>query len=222
MLVKDYMTRHPIMIGPEKRVIEAQQMMIENKVRHLPVVGDGKKLLGLVNRERLNIPPDKLGSLEVWEITRYLSDLTVDKVMLKAKELQVIGPDATLEEAAELMKQHKLNGLTVVEDGMVVGIITQTDLFVELQELLGATDPGWRVMMRIPARKGEYAKLTTAISDKGWSIMAMGSVRTPKDPAHWDMILKVTDCTKDELMALLESIEDHQVVDVRETTVYSS
>jgi hypothetical protein len=36
------------------------------------------------------------------------------------------------------------------------------------------------------------------------------------------MILKVTDCTKDELMTLLESIEDHQVVDFRETTVYSS
>jgi acetoin utilization protein AcuB len=158
----------------------------------------------------------------VWEITRYLADLTVDKVMLKKGDLQVIAPNATLEEAAELMKQHKLNGLTVVEDDMVVGIITQTDLFIELQELLGATDPGWRVMMRIPARKGEYAKLTTAISDKGWSIMAMGSVRTPKDPDHWDMILKVTDCTKDELMTLLESIEDHQVVDFRETTVYSS
>ena len=73
MLVKDYMTRHPIMISPTTPAAEAQKLMIENRVRHLPVVGDGKRLLGLVTRERLRIPPTDLGSLNVWEISRLLS-----------------------------------------------------------------------------------------------------------------------------------------------------
>ena len=224
MFVKNYMTRHPITVEPHKRILDAQQIMTENKIRHLPVVGDGKRLLGLITRQRLQIPPDKLGSLEVWEITRYLANLTVDKVMVKyGKGLLTITPEATLEEAADVLIRHKIGGLPVVEDGgIVVGVITETDLLIQLQELLGANDAGWRITMRIPDRRGEYSKLTWAISERGWGIMALGSVRSPKDPTHWDMILKVRGCTKEELMAVLESIEDQQIVDVRETNIYQS
>ncbi|MDX1521742.1 MAG: CBS domain-containing protein, partial [Anaerolineae bacterium] len=144
MLVKDYMTRHPIMVEPHKKVTEVQQIMVENKVRHIPVVGDGKKLLGLVTSERLHIPPDRLGSLNVWEITRFLAELTVEKVMIKAVDLHTITPETTLEDAAGLLNKYKTGGLVVVDDNMVVGVITETDLLVELQELLGAYDPGWR------------------------------------------------------------------------------
>jgi acetoin utilization protein AcuB len=220
MLVKDYMTRHPIMIEPTMRVAEAQKLMSENNIRHLPVVGTGKRLLGLVTRRRLSIPPEKLGSLDVWEITRYLSNLTVGDVMLKGPDLQTIGADATLEEAADLMIRNKISGLPVVEQpgsAVVVGIITETDLLIELQNLLGAVDAGWRVVMRVPDRDGEFRKLVRAISEKGWGIMAMGSVRTPKQPDRWDIILKIRHCTHDELVSVLEKIEDQQVVDIRET-----
>ena len=87
MFVKDYMTRHPIMIEPDKRVTEAQKMMGENNIRHLVVVGDGKRLLGLITREQLQIAPEKLGSLDVWEITRFLADLTVKNVMVKRDDV---------------------------------------------------------------------------------------------------------------------------------------
>jgi acetoin utilization protein AcuB len=217
MLVRDYMTRHPIMIEPTMRVADAQKLMTENRVRHLPVIGSGKRLLGLVTRQRLSIPPEKLGSLDVWEITRYLSNLTASDVMVKGPDLRTIGPDATLEEAADLMIRNKISSLPVIEDGIVVGILTETDLLIELQNLLGAVDSGWRVVMRVPDRDGEFRKLVRAISDKGWGIMAMGSVRTPKQPDRWDIILKVRHCTRDALMTVLEKIEDQQIVDLRET-----
>lgn len=217
MLVRDYMTRHPIMIEPTMRVADAQKLMSENQIRHLPVIGSGKRLLGLVTRQRLSIPPEKLGSLDVWEITRYLSNLTASDVMVKGPDLRTIGPDATLEEAADLMIRNKISSLPVIEDGIVVGILTETDLLIELQNLLGAVDSGWRVVMRVPDRDGEFRKLVRAISDKGWGIMAMGSVRTPKQPDRWDIILKVRHCTRDALMTVLEKIEDQQIVDLRET-----
>lgn len=224
MLVKNYMTRHPIMIEPAKKVVEAQQLMAENNIRHLPVVGDGKRLLGLVTRRCMQISPDELGSLEVWEITRYLSNLTVEKVMIKAgKGLITIHQDATLEDAADLLIRHKIGGLPVVEDSdIVVGVITETDLLAELRELLGAHDPGWRVTVRVPDRRGEYSKLTRAISERGWGIMAMGSVRAPKDPDHWDLVLKIRNCTREELEAVIQGIEGQQLIDIRETSVYKS
>lgn len=218
MLVKDYMTRHPIMIEPHKRIVEAQQIMVENGIRHLPVVGDGKRLLGLITRQRLQIAPEKLGSLEVWEITRYLAELTVEKVMVKGADLHTIDADATLEEAADLLIRHGIGGLPVIEDGMVGGMITETDLLIELRDLLGAFEPGWRVTVRVPDRSGEFSKLAGAVARQGWSIMSIGGVRAPKAPGHWDAVIKVTGCEKDQLRAVLDEIEDQQVIDIRETT----
>jgi acetoin utilization protein AcuB len=222
MLVKDYMTRHPIMIGPDIRITEAQKLMTENGIRHLPVTGDGKRLLGLVTRQRLSIPPEKLGSLDVWEITRYLADLTVSKVMVKGADLQTINPDATIEDAADLMIRHNIGSLPVVEDGAIVaGIITEGDLLIELQDLLGANYAGWRVTVRVPNRDGEASKLAKALLDHGWGIMAMGSVRSPKHPDYWDLVVKVRRCNRDELMAVIAAIPDQQVMDLRESPVYA-
>lgn len=217
MLVRDYMTRHPIMVEPSLKVAEAQRIMAENHIRHLPVVGDGKRLLGLVTRQRLAIHPDRLGSLDVWEITRYLADLTVGKVMVGGADLQTVAPDATLEEAANLMIRYKVGGLPVCEDGVVAGIITETDLLTELRNLLGAIEPGLRVTVRVPDRIGEFRKLIKVISDNGWGIMAMGSVRTPKHADKWDLVLKVRRCTRDELVTALQAIPDQEIVDLRET-----
>ncbi|HLF90216.1 MAG TPA: CBS domain-containing protein [Anaerolineales bacterium] len=220
MFVKDYMTRHPIMIEPDKRVTEAQKLMSENKIRHLPVVGDGKRLIGMVTRARLQIPPDRLGSLNIWEITRLLSSLAVKDVMLKGADLHTISPNATIEEAAELMIQHKIGGLPVVEDGIVVGIITETDLLVELQNLLGAIEPGWRIVMRVPDRDGESVRLSSALVEKGWGIISLGCVRTPKQNDKWDIVLKVQGVSdKNNLMAVLNNIGDQEVIDVRKANV---
>jgi acetoin utilization protein AcuB len=217
MLVKDYMTRHPIMIPPTMPAADAQKIMVENKVRHLPVVGDGKRPMGLMTRERLRIPPAELGSLNVWEITRYLSELKVKDIMVPVKDLLTIGPDATLEEAAQTMADNKYGCLPVVEDNVVVGIITETDLLVQLGELLGGYIPGVRITVRLPGKIGGYAKIISAISAQGWGMYATGSVRAPKREGYWDIVLKVRDVSKEELLGVLDQLEACEIIDVRET-----
>jgi acetoin utilization protein AcuB len=218
MFVKDYMTRHPVMVEPTMSIVEAQGIMAECKVRHLPVAEKGKQLVGLVTRQSLRIPPAKLGSLNVWEIARFLSNLTVKDVMVKGKNVTAIGQDATLEEAAQIMVKNKIGCLPVLEEGVVVGIITDTDLLVELADLLGGDVAGVRVTIRVPDKIGEFAKITSAIAAQGWGVYASGSVPTPKKPGCWDVVIKVKDVPRDDLIAVLEKIEGQEVVDVRETT----
>ncbi|MGD9145947.1 MAG: CBS domain-containing protein [Anaerolineae bacterium] len=217
MLVKDYMTRHPIMIPPTMPAADAQKVMVENKLRHLPVVGDGKRPLGLMTRERLRIPPADLGSLNMWEITRYLSELKVKDVMVTQQDLLTIRPDATVEEAAQTMAEHRYGCLPVVEDNVVVGIITETDLLVKLADLLGGYISGVRVTVRLPGKIGGYAKIISTISGHGWGTYATGSVPAPKREGYWDIVLKVRDVGKEELLAVLEELEDCEIIDVRET-----
>lgn len=215
MFVRDYMTRHPVMVQPNTSIVEAQDIMAETNVRHLPVCKEGKRLIGLVTRERMRIPPTDLASLNVWEITRYLSNMAVEDVMVKRENIITTTPNIALEEAAKIMIKHKIGSLPVLEEEVVVGIITEIDMMAQLTDLLGGNMPGVRATIRMPNVKGELAKVTGAISDQGWGIYASGGVPTPKDPEHWDCVLKVRQVTKEELKAVLEKVEGHQILDIR-------
>jgi len=216
MIVKDYMTKHPVMIEPAISIVEAQGIMAETKVRHLPVVEEGKRLVGLITQETLRVPPTKLTSLNVWEITRLLSDLTVKDVMVKGKDVITIEPNATIEEAARVMVENKIGCLPVLEEGIVIGILTDTDMMAHLMEMLAAPVPSVRVTMRMPTVKGELARLVAAISAQGWGIWALGGVFAPKDPDKWDAVFKISDAPRDQVVAALSKVEGQQIIDVRE------
>ena len=216
MLVKDYMTRHPLMAAPTMPIVEAQRYMGENNIRHLPVIGAGKRLMGLVTKQSLLVPPGTLGSLNVWEITRFLSNLTVGDVMVKAKDVVTIEQDITIEEAARTMVENRIGCLPVLEEGIVVGIITETDLLAHLMEMLATRIPGVRVTVRMPNKRGELANLVGAITAQGWGLPTCGGVPAPKQPDKWAAVVKIWDVSQDEVVAVLQKIEGQEIVDVRE------
>lgn len=53
--------------------------------------------------------------------------------------------------------------------------------------------------------------------NRGWGLYAIGSVPAPKKPGLWDMVLKVRDASREEVIAALEEVEEAEIVDVRET-----
>ncbi len=216
MLVKDCMTRHPIMVPPTTLATEAEAMMAENNVRHMPVVGDGKKLLGLITRERLALKPDALASLDVWEITRYMADLKIKQLMLKADDVYTIEPDKTVERAARTLAEHKIGALPVIEENVVVGIITEIDLLRSFQEMLGLPAEGVRVTIRASEKEGEFAKMTTKVAEQGWPIMGMGTFPSPRRPGSWDTVLKIAKANLAKVEEVLGQIPGQEIVDIRE------
>lgn len=215
MLVKDCMTRHPIMISPTTLATEAQQLMAENHIRHLPVIGGGKRLLGLITRQRLAMKPDEMGSLDVWEITRRLSDLTAKKVMLKAARVQTTSPDVTVEQASNLMTTHKVGCLPVVEDGIVVGIITEIDLLQSFEVMLGLPGAGVRVTVDMPNRRGEFVKLMSRLVERNWGVMGVGTFPNKRREGYYFTVVKITDVTADEVQAAIAGIPGQEIIDIR-------
>ena len=217
MFIKDYMTHHPVMIQAQASIVEAQGIMAETHVRHLPVVETGKRLVGLITQESLRVPPTRLTSLNVWEITRFLSDLTVSDVMVKGKDVITVGTDATIEEGARIMVTRKIGCLPVLEDGIVVGIITDADLMAQLMEMMAAQTPGVRATVRMALnRPGELAKLVAAVAAQGWGIEALGGAPAPRDPDCWDAVIKLRGVSKERVAAVLGSIPDQKIIDLRE------
>jgi CBS domain-containing protein len=126
MRAKDLMTVDPVTVTPETAVTEARRLMLDRRIRHL-VVTDGGRLAGIVTDRdiRLNLPSPAT-SLSVWEINYLLARLTVESVMTKA--VITIDPERDAVEAARIMLDHKIGALPVVDEGAVVGIVTETDV----------------------------------------------------------------------------------------------
>jgi acetoin utilization protein AcuB len=129
MRVQDIMTISYITVAPETPVLEARQLMVEKRIRHL-LVTNGGRLAGIVTDRdiRLNLPSPAT-SLSVWEINYLLAKMTVGAVM--TKEVIAIGPTQEAREAARVMVENKIGALPVVSGGQLVGIITETDVLRE-------------------------------------------------------------------------------------------
>jgi CBS domain-containing protein len=126
-LVRDWMTPDPITIHSRTPLPDAHQIMVDRRIRRLPVVDDGV-LTGIVTRGDIRgAQPSEATSLSIYEVHYLVSRLTVGQIM--TKPVISVSPDATVQAAAALMLKHRIAGLPVVEDGRVVGIITESDIF---------------------------------------------------------------------------------------------
>jgi acetoin utilization protein AcuB len=73
------------------------------------------------------------------------------------------------------MADHKIGGLPVVRDSELIGIITETDLFKIFLEMLGAREPGVRIVVLVRNTPGELTELTRAVFEAGGNIVALGT-----------------------------------------------
>ena len=115
--------------------------MKENRIRHLPVVDNGR-LVGIVSRGDLREASTTAAvNTDSYEFNFMLSKLTVGKLM--TRKVLTVTQDAPIVHAAELMTEHKIACLPVVEtDGSVVGIVTGSDLLKMLVRELRRLEQG--------------------------------------------------------------------------------
>lgn len=127
MTIRELMSGGLITVRRETPVLEARDRMVKERIRHLLVTDEGGPLLGIVTDRdiRLNLP-SQATSLSVWEINHLLTKLTVGQVMTQS--LITVSPDRPARDGARLMLNHKIGALPVLDDGHLVGIVTETDI----------------------------------------------------------------------------------------------
>lgn len=171
MLVKERMTPNPITVTPQTTVATALQLMRDNKIRRLPVV-QGARLVGIVtDRDLLEVSPSSATTLSVFELNYLLAKTKISDILPKDKKLIVISPDAFVEDAALLMRENKIGGIPVVDNGKLVGIITETNIFDTFIEIMGIKQAGYRITIKLGEdRPGILAEITKAIASCGGNI----------------------------------------------------
>ena len=137
MTIRELMSGGLITVRSETTVLDARDLMAREKIRHLLVTDVGGTLVGIVTDRdiRLNLP-SQATSLSVWEINHLLTKLTVGEVMTRS--VITIGPDRPARDGAQIMLDHKIGALPVLDDGHLIGILTETDI---VRAFLRATAP---------------------------------------------------------------------------------
>ena len=212
MLVGERMTRNPVTVAEDASIDDALHLMRERKIRRLPVVDASGRMVGIVSdKDLLHAAPSPATSLSVYELHYLLSKLTIKRVM--SSPLITVDPNTPLEEAARIMADNKIGGLPVVTGGKLVGIITETDVFKILLELLGARVPGLRVTLEVQEGKGVLARLTKLIADLGGNIVSL--VTFAGDTEQERLItIKISEADPTDVRQMLES-EPVKIIDFR-------
>lgn len=195
---------HPVFtVQPETPITKAHELMAHEKVHRAPVVKNGKLVGIIAENDILKAYPSSATSLAVWEITSLLENIKVKDIMIK--DVRTVQEETSIEEAARIMADSKISALPVMRGKELVGIITETDLFRIMLEMLGARHPGVRFTVVMPFQPGEIAKLTQAIYEKGGNITALSTFEG-ETASDFMMTVKVEGVEQKVIQKLVEPL----------------
>ncbi len=126
-IVNTWMTRPVHHISSGTALPEIHSKMREYHVRRMPVI-DHDKLVGIVTlNDVLAAKPSAATSLSVHELGFMVSQVTAKQLM--SSPVITVTPSTTVGEVAQLMLDHKIGGIPVMDDHKLVGMITESDIF---------------------------------------------------------------------------------------------
>lgn len=187
MYVKNKMTRDPYTIESDSPITDAIALMKEKNLKRVPVLKDNKVVGMLTEGDIQKVSPNKATSLSIFEINYLLGKMTVSNAM--RKPVFSISENAFLEEAAVMMRTNRISALPVVENGKLVGIITESDIFDAFIELLGFKDSGSRIAVEAEDKPGELAAIATITASSKANISHMAAYERPDNMS--DVVIRV-------------------------------
>jgi len=214
MIINRVMTKNPIFIHPDLNINEVRSLMDREKIGHLPVLDKKNDLIGLITRKDLvKAGPTAATSLDMYEISYLLSKMTAKDDM--QKKVITVNENEVVEEAARIMADNDIGCLPVVRGSLLVGIITDTDLFHVFLNAFGARHPGVRITCSVREKPGELARLAQAIAGRGGNIVALVTSEGD-DLSRRRLTIKVTGMGRADIETIMKDFSDVELEDIRE------
>jgi len=176
MKIKYYMTKDPITVTPDTLVIDAQNIMKENKIRRLPVVEKGK-LVGIVTfRNLIEAAPSSATSLSIYELNYLIMKMKVKDLM--KKNVITVSQEDSVADAIALGMKHDIGSFPVVDDhGVLVGIVTETQISQSMLQLFGTKAKKEIIdLENVDLQPGTIGKIVSIVEKLGVTIVSIFSV----------------------------------------------
>lgn len=202
MEVGKRMTTAVVTVGLRASVGEARELLTRHRIRHLPVVENGR-LVGIVAEPDVRMaeasPPA--------DGPRLVADLMINSVI-------TVGPETSIERAAMLMADNKIGALPVVnDDDEVIGILTESDVLNVFLDVMGVGSSTARLELLLPDRPGALLPIAEALAREGVNIESV--VTTGGSEGRKVLIIRVAGADLERTLGALEG-RDVEVLSAEE------
>lgn len=202
MIVKTVMTQDVVSVPPETSLTEARALMARKSISKLPVLSKGGELVGIITKNDLaQASPSQATTLDMYELGYLLSKLLVEKVM--TRKVITVSENEVIEEAARIMADNQIGCLPVMSDGVLVGIVTESDLFHLFIEMFGARVKGVRVNLGLSDKVGQVALIASKIAQRQGNIVSIVT-REAKEAGLRRLTIKATGLSIDKMQEVLD------------------
>lgn len=161
MYVRQFMTSQVFTVGPEESIADTLLLMREKKIDRLPVLDKGKLVGFVTDGDLREVSPSPATTLSIFELNYLIAKTPIREVAVK--KVVSCHPDTRIEDAALLMREHRIGGLPVLEEGILVGIITGYDILDAFLDIMGARSPGERVVVETKDKAGVLLEIAATI-----------------------------------------------------------
>lgn len=168
MIIEEIMKSNVETLRPDDSIETAIRLMREKKIKHIPIVDDEMKVLGIISdRDVKDAAPSILNEQS--------ADFTLKNPVRQIMQQQVITghPLDFVEEVAALFYEHRISCLPIMKADKLVGIITETDLLYTLTQLTGANQPGSQIEVKVPHRAGILYEVAGIIRKHNANILSV-------------------------------------------------
>lgn len=200
MIVEEIMRTEVVALSKDDSIANAIKLMNEKKIRHLPIIDENQRLIGLVtDRDIRDATPSIL-----FETEKFKELLQNPLKMIMKTEIITGHPLDFVEEISAILYEHRIGCLPILKDDKLVGIVTETDLLRTLVELTGANQPGSQIEVKVPNKSGMLYEITTVIRNRKANIQSVLVYPDKKDEKYKIIVLRV------QMMNPLSIIKDLQ------------
>jgi acetoin utilization protein AcuB len=219
MLVRNWMTPSVIRIEANASMADALDLMKANRIKTLPVMDKGALVGVVTDRDLKRASASDATLLEVHELLHLLGRVKVRDIM--SRKPITVPANFTIEEAAEVLYDHHISGAPVLdEEGRLVGLVAQEDLFQALMSLTGVKRRGLHLAFELEDRPGSIKEIADIIRRYGGRLASILSSddRAPEGYRHVYIRAYQVDRAKlDEMIQTLQaSARLRYLVDHRE------
>ena len=179
MRVRDLMSMNVVSVEEKTLVDEARKIMEAHKIRRLPVMKKDK-LVGLVTKHMLlEASPSPATALSIHELHYLLAKMTVKEIMVTKP--YTISPDMPPEDALQLGQEMGYGGFPVVENGRLVGVVTESDIVRLMTRVLGVTKKGTRITIKTSNAFGNMQKIMNILDKNKTVLLSLMSLKEPDE-----------------------------------------
>lgn len=208
MLIRDWMTTDVITATPETSMLKVSKMMKEYDIRRVPVVDAQNKVVGIVSdRDVKDASPSKATTLDMHELYYLLSEIKVRDIM--TPDPVTVEVRDTVERVALLMEERAIGGLPVVDDeGSLVGIITDHDVFKVLVHITGVRHGGVQVALAVEDLPGAMRPIFDLLREYDASLISMLTSDSKRGGNWREVFLRIRPMERAEENRLVEALRE--------------